>query len=123
MTAGELARLDRVLALLPAVEATWVRSLIEAAAPRQCRIRKRDAAICEALAKYFPGKPTPAAKALRGALNGYATTSWQRERDLAVSPSNDLRQAAMHEILRLSGGRVLCWKQLKNIAAQGNFMD
>jgi hypothetical protein len=115
LSPAELSRLEVITAALPPSDAALLRRLVEAIEPRQCRITRRDEAIRAALAEHFPGKPTPAAGALWAALRSYAATGWKTEQDFEVSPSSDPRRRALHRILRLSGGKVLCQKQLANI--------
>jgi hypothetical protein len=106
----DAGRLGRILSqIAEPADRVWLAERIE---PRQCRIKRRNEAIRAALWDHFEGKPGM----LADALGGYASTCWRFEREMPVLPDMaSLYRVALHQILRLSDGKVLCTKQLRNI--------
>jgi hypothetical protein len=115
MTAAELARFDRALALLPAADAAWLRELVEPPwLRRQRRLAARDEAV-RAARLYFPDpQPCCAAKAAARALRGYLTTGWLREREQLPRGTSEYRRA-LWQILTANNGRGLSWRRVLEI--------
>jgi hypothetical protein len=79
---------------------------------------RRDRLVREALVAHFPGKPTPAARALASAWVTYIFSNWPAEKDLAALPDTaSPRHAALHAITRASDGKPLGWRQILTISA------
>lgn len=113
---ADLARLDRVLAQLPAADAAWLRSLVEPPwSRRQRRLRARDEAVCSARLYFSDPQVTCAAKAAAAALRGYLTTGWLRERGRLPDGVSGGYRAALWAVLSANDGKALSWRRILEI--------
>jgi hypothetical protein len=117
LSTAKLSRLDRVLALLPASEAAWLRSLVEPPwLRRQRRLQARDEAVCGVRLHFPDPQPCCAAKAAAAALRGYLTTGWLREREQLPDGASEYRRA-LWVILTANDGKALSWRRILEIWA------
>lgn len=108
----DAARLDRLLQKYPGdADVAW---LVERCSPHHSRIQRRDSAIRAAVSRS-PGPVTTEAKALSVALLAHYRTAWMVERYLGVPDGADERHRALHEILRLNGGKPLGYRRIIDI--------
>lgn len=82
------------------------------AAREAAKIARRDALVVSMIAGR-QGSSLAVARQVHADLARYATTRWRYERDL-TAPS-DPRHRLAHEILHLSGGKVISVRRLRNI--------
>lgn len=103
-----------------AAEARAEAAALRPAPSRADRIRARNAAVVRALACIDGASASGRAKRLERRLRDYAANGWNRERDLAELPagSSELRRA-LHEILRMNGGKPLGWTWLLRLSDGG----
>lgn len=115
----DAGRLDRLLQRYPGDEdVVWLVTRIES---RECRLRRRNEAIREAVEHYRDPCLTLAAKAVANALEGYFASGWLTEHRLSVLPeSAGMRHVLLHRILRLNSGRLLRWHMIYEISKIGN---
>ena len=92
--------------------ADWVRGLAEIVD----RKGERDAAVRRAAALVPGSSVSGKAKTLEGALRGYLSTAWPRERHLlSLPPGASQLRRELHRIARLTGGDGLAWRRLVEI--------
>ena len=113
---SDTARLERILAELPAEDAAYLSRLIEPPWKRRDRrLSVRDAAVMDAFAAVSDKDPTPAAAYIASQFARYLASAWLVERGYPLLPSEDPLRAALQRLARENEGNTIGPRQLLRI--------
>jgi hypothetical protein len=106
----DAAMRERVLALLPPAERTWLAARLPV-----CPRRDRDEAVRAALALFLSPWRTAAARQLEKALDQYLARAWPIDRQQGGPPANDVCRRALYRLAIANDGKPLAWRRLYDL--------
>lgn len=122
MSTLDLARLERIRAILPADDAEWLSERLEPKwVLRERRLTVRDGSIRLAAFMFCQGMlPKAAARHLAEILARYIATAWRHQQRLVSLPFEaSIVHVFMHQICRWNDGKAIGHSQLLNILRGG----